>query len=86
MPVLPALEDRVELYLGDWLLIFSDGMPEAANERGEEFGDSGPIDALGRLGRGRAAEVCEGIVNEVRDRVREQRQGDDITLIALKVS
>jgi sigma-B regulation protein RsbU (phosphoserine phosphatase) len=86
MPVLPALENRVELYLGDWLLIFSDGMPEAANERGEKFGDSGLIDALGRLGRGRAAEVCKGIVNEVRDHIREQRQGDDITLIALNVS
>ena len=85
LPILPALQDSVELASGDWLLIFSDGIPEAANENGEDFGDQGLLDALGRLGGGTAAEVCEGVVNEVRNHVREQRQPDDITLIAVKV-
>jgi sigma-B regulation protein RsbU (phosphoserine phosphatase) len=85
LPVLPALESRVELTTGDWLLIFSDGIPEAANETGEDFGDNGLLAALGRLEHGTAAEVCEGVVNEMRDYVREQRQADDITLIAVKV-
>ena len=85
LPVLPALQDSVKLVPGDWLLIFSDGIPEATSESGEDFGDNGLLDALGRLGSGTAAEVCEGIVDEVRNHIREQRQADDITLIAVKV-
>ena len=75
----------MKLAPGDWLLIFSDGIPEAADESGEDFGDRGLLEALGRLGSGTAAEVCAGIVDEVRHYVREQRQADDITLIAVKV-
>jgi sigma-B regulation protein RsbU (phosphoserine phosphatase) len=85
MPVLPALQHCIELVSGDWLLIFSDGIPEAASESGEDFGESGLLDYLVRLGSGTAAEVCAGVVNEVRNHLREQRQPDDITLIAVKV-
>ena len=67
LPVLPALEESIEL------------------APGEDFGDDGLLDALSRLGSGTALEVCEGIVKEVRNHVREQRQPDDITLIAMKV-
>jgi serine phosphatase RsbU (regulator of sigma subunit) len=70
---------------GDWLLIYSDGISEAATEGGEDFGDYGLFDSLARLGTGTAAEVCEGVVDEVRNHLREQRQPDDITLIAVKV-
>jgi len=85
LPVLPAVQDSVKLVPGDWLLIFSDGIPEATSESGEDFGDNGLLDALGRLGSGTAAEVCAGIVDKVRNHVREQRQADDITLIAVEV-
>ena len=86
LSILPALEDRVELQSGDWLLIFSDGIPEAANERGEELGDETLLHILSRVSRGTAAEACEVIVNEVRNHLREQRQPDDITLIAVKAA
>jgi phosphoserine phosphatase RsbU/P len=35
MPVLPALQHSAPLVPGDWLLIFSDGIPEAASESGD---------------------------------------------------
>ena len=85
MPVLPPLQESVELASGDWLLIYSDGISEAATEGGEDFGENGLLDALGRLGSGTAARLCEGVVDEVRNHLREQRQPDDITLIAVKV-
>jgi sigma-B regulation protein RsbU (phosphoserine phosphatase) len=85
MPVLPPLQESVELASGDWLLIYSDGVSEAAAEGGEDFGDNRLLDSLGHLGTGTAAEVCEGVVDEVRNHLREQRQPDDITLIALRV-
>ena len=82
LPVLPAIEESVELIPGDWLLIFSDGIPEAACDNGEDFGDSGLLDAFTRMGNCSAAEACEGIADEVRNYVHDRRQGDDITLIA----
>jgi sigma-B regulation protein RsbU (phosphoserine phosphatase) len=84
-PVLPALESNVELQAGDCLLIFSDGIPEAENDHGEDFGDQGLLFALDRLGSGTPSQACEGVVEAVRNHVREQRQQDDITLIALRV-
>ena len=84
-PELPPLQASVELTSGDWLLIYSDGISEATTEGGEDFGDNGLLDSLGHLETGTAAEVCEGVVDEVRNHLREQRQPDDITLIAVKV-
>jgi sigma-B regulation protein RsbU (phosphoserine phosphatase) len=82
---LPNLQNSVQLASGDWLLISSDGIPEAANQDGGDFGDDRLLGALRRLTDKTAEEVCEGIVAEVRSHIREQRQPDDITLIAMKV-
>jgi sigma-B regulation protein RsbU (phosphoserine phosphatase) len=84
-PALPALESKVELAPGDCLLIFSDGIPEAADGNGEEFGDEGLLGAFRRSCHRGAAEVCGMVVDEVRNHIREQRQADDITLIAMRV-
>jgi sigma-B regulation protein RsbU (phosphoserine phosphatase) len=86
IPPLPACQESVQLFPGDWLLIFSDGIPEAANANGEEFGDSRLLEALGGLRAKGPAAVCEDIVNEVRDYLSDHRQPDDITLIAAQVS
>ena len=82
---LPARQNRAQLLPGDWLLIFSDGVTEAADARGEEFADNRLLAALARHNGRTAAQVCEGVANEVRDHLREQRQPDDITLIAAHV-
>jgi sigma-B regulation protein RsbU (phosphoserine phosphatase) len=84
-PVLPAFESNVKLAPGDCLVIFSDGIPEAENRQGEEFGDVGLLAVLDRLKRGTAEEMCGGVVEAVRNHAWEQRQQDDITLIALRV-
>jgi serine phosphatase RsbU (regulator of sigma subunit) len=63
----------VELFPGDWLLIFSDGIPEASDQQGNDFGDDKLLDALGRLRGGTAVEMCEGILKEVRDHARGER-------------
>jgi phosphoserine phosphatase RsbU/P len=85
LPYQPVMQENIELLAGDWLLIFSDGIPEAASADGNDFGDNGLLNALARAGQGTAAEACEGIANAVRDHAHDQRQGDDITLIAVRV-
>jgi sigma-B regulation protein RsbU (phosphoserine phosphatase) len=84
-PALPAVEQRVELVLGDWLLIFSDGVPEAMNEQGEEFGNDSLLRTLHRSANGTAAQVCEVILTEIQNHTRAQRQQDDVTLAAIRI-
>jgi sigma-B regulation protein RsbU (phosphoserine phosphatase) len=86
LPELPPLQAAVDLAPGDWLLIFSDGISEATNENGEEFGDNGLFNALDPLRCATAAQVCERIVTQVRDYASGQRQADDLTLIAVRVT
>jgi sigma-B regulation protein RsbU (phosphoserine phosphatase) len=86
LPVLPAMEKQVELLPGDWLLIFTDGIPEAADENGREFGDEGLIEAFRRTRNETAAQVCASILDEVRNHARGQRQTDDLTIIAARVT
>ena len=86
--MLPALEDierEVQLIPGDSPLLFSDGATEAADEKGVEFGEEGLLHALHHAHTRGAAGTCEFVIEEVRYHLREQRQPDDITLIAVKV-
>ncbi|SPE26062.1 putative Phosphoserine phosphatase [Candidatus Sulfopaludibacter sp. SbA6] len=85
-PVLPAVEKRIELLPGDWLLIFSDGIPEATDENDRDFADEGLLEAFRQSRHGTATEVCESVVNAVRNHARGRRQADDLTLIAARVS
>jgi sigma-B regulation protein RsbU (phosphoserine phosphatase) len=85
LPMLPSWQETVQLVVGDCLLIFSDGLPEAANELGVDFGDDGIIAAGERLRKEPAQELCLGVVAEVREHLREMRQPDDITLIPGKL-
>jgi sigma-B regulation protein RsbU (phosphoserine phosphatase) len=85
LPTLTEIEREVQLVPGDWLLVFSDGVTEAENQEGEEFGDEGLVLAFHRARTKGAAEACEFIVDGVRNHLREQRQPDDITLIAMRV-
>jgi sigma-B regulation protein RsbU (phosphoserine phosphatase) len=82
---IPSAQETIQLLSGDWLLIFSDGIPDAENENGEEFGEDKLLASLNGLGSGTAAQVCNGVAEAVRSHAGGQRQADDITLIAIKV-
>lgn len=74
---------RVEA--GDAIVMFSDGVTEAVNASNEMFGD----ERLERLVRKKAAlsaeEIRDRILEEVLTFTRGLPQGDDITLLAIKV-
>ena len=84
-PVLPAVQQSVQLAAGDWLLIFSDGLTEASNEKGEQFGEERLLEAMLRNGRGTAAEMCDAVLAEVRSHSSGRPQWDDMTLMAARV-
>jgi serine phosphatase RsbU (regulator of sigma subunit)/predicted enzyme related to lactoylglutathione lyase len=72
-----------ELSPGDVLALYTDGITEASDERGEEFGERSLIDAL----RQHRNLSCEGLLTAIVDKVQRfssQEQHDDITAIVAK--
>ncbi len=80
----PYEEDAVRLQPGDTVVVFSDGVSEAANTAGDEFGDE-RIQAFLESHRGAApAELRDGLVARVREFAGEAPQGDDITVLVVR--
>jgi serine phosphatase RsbU (regulator of sigma subunit) len=72
-----------ELSPGDVLALYTDGITEASNERGEEFGERRLIDTLRQHRELSCEALLTAIVDEVR-RFSSQEQHDDITAIVAK--
>lgn len=77
-----AIDER-QLAAGDTLVLYTDGVTEAFNERGAEFGEARLIDALRRNNDLSADELLNAVASEVRA-FAPQEQHDDITLIVAK--
>jgi len=73
-----------ELSPGDVLVLYTDGITEARNERGEEFGEQSLIQSLRQHRELSCQALLTTIVDEVRRFSREE-QNDDITAIVAKV-
>jgi phosphoserine phosphatase RsbU/P len=73
------LEER-QLFPGDTLVLYTDGMTESFNDSGQEFGEQRLIEAL-QWHRGESSQV---LVSSLLDEVRQfnpNEQQDDITLV-----
>jgi len=72
-----------ELSPGDVLALYTDGITEAGNERGEEYGERCLIESLQR----HRDLPCQAILSAIVDGVQQfssQEQSDDITAIVAK--
>jgi serine phosphatase RsbU (regulator of sigma subunit) len=72
-----------ELFPGDVLALYTDGITEASNEQGEEFGERYLIDSLQQHRDLPCQDLLTAIVDGVR-RFSFQEQHDDITAIVAK--
>ncbi len=68
------------LYPGDMLVLYTDGISEALNEREEEFGEQGLVEALLRQRELEPQCLVDSVIDTVR-RFSGREQRDDITLI-----
>jgi len=75
---------KVRLAPGDALFLFTDGVTEANNEKGEEFGDQRLAELLGGLGGAGPHQMIETVVAAVRDFAGDAEQFDDITCLCFK--
>ncbi|HSF99585.1 MAG TPA: PP2C family protein-serine/threonine phosphatase, partial [Vicinamibacterales bacterium] len=80
----PYDEEAVTLSPGDLVVIFSDGVSEALNAAGEEFGDDRLQAVAEGAGTAAASDVVERIVTEVREFTKGAAQSDDITVMVIR--
>ena len=69
---------------GDCLLLYTDGVNEAMDSRGDEFGEGRLKTALAALAPQGARAVVNGLISELERFLGGKRSHDDITLIALQ--
>jgi serine phosphatase RsbU (regulator of sigma subunit) len=77
----PAAE--CQLYPGDTLALYTDGVTEAVNAAGEEFGEQRLTEALQQRGELSAYGLLASVVEEIQ-KFSPHEQHDDITLIVAK--
>ncbi|HEY4878120.1 MAG TPA: SpoIIE family protein phosphatase [Candidatus Acidoferrales bacterium] len=75
----------VQLFPGDTLFVFTDGVAEAINERGEEFGESRIISSITSSPADTAQVILNRVMSDVNSFVGFARQHDDITALVLRV-
>jgi phosphoserine phosphatase RsbU/P len=91
---LPLFEDRefaypsgtVQLVTGDLLFIFTDGVIEAVDDRGKEFGEGRLVPILQTAPPESAADTLKRVMTQVNTFVGYARQHDDITCLVLRAS
>ena len=69
-----------QLFGGDLLALYTDGVTESWNEAGEEFGEEGVLSSLHRHRRLTPREMVQAILADVQQ-FGSREQHDDITLI-----
>ena len=84
-PEMEYEEATVELWPGDVLLVFTDGVPEAHNPEDEEFGEERLQQLLRRTAHLPANEISARLSDEMKDWIRDAEQYDDLTFIVMKV-
>lgn len=78
-------EQRLSLRPGESLTLFTDGITEAENTSGEQFGKSRLASCLDRLPvSARAAEILDALRAEVEGFVGEAQRSDDLTLLVIR--
>lgn len=70
---------------GDTLVLYTDGVSEAENERLEQFGVGHAAKALSQAGpQGSVIEIVENLEKTIASFAGDAAQSDDITMLALR--
>jgi serine phosphatase RsbU (regulator of sigma subunit) len=77
-------EAHVQLESGDLLVMVTDGIHEARDQAGREYGSERLARRVQSV-RGRPVDVVTAILRDVDDHVGSAAQGDDITIVSMQV-
>lgn len=73
------------LHSGDLLVAYTDGISEAMNSAGEEWGTDQLIASVERMADASASDLLNNIRDDVQAFTGSGRQSDDMTMLALKI-
>jgi sigma-B regulation protein RsbU (phosphoserine phosphatase) len=79
-------EETLQLNPGDTLVVFSDGVPEAMNGDGEEFGEERLVSCLEANREMPSARLLECVLDTVQQFRADAVQSDDLTILILRYS
>lgn len=77
---------QIRLQPGDLLFLYTDGLTEAQNARGELFTDARMLESIDRLAGRPVKEVILGMRDAVGAFVQDAPAADDLTMLALTIS
>jgi sigma-B regulation protein RsbU (phosphoserine phosphatase) len=80
----PYSGDQVELKRGDTLVLYSDGVTEAHNVAGEEFGEERMVEVMKQYHQDSAAVVLDKLIEAVKTFAHGAEQYDDVTALVVK--
>jgi phosphoserine phosphatase RsbU/P len=80
----PYQEETVPLQPGDVLVMFSDGISEALDAAGDEFGDDRILECLTRTRGCAASQILEDLVGTVKEFASGTMQSDDMTAVVVR--
>ena len=78
-------QETIQMQSGDVLVAFTDGITEALNSSGEEFGESRLRNVVQAAASFSAREMTEEVVKSVKEWSGSRLQHDDLTLVIMKV-
>jgi serine phosphatase RsbU (regulator of sigma subunit) len=81
---LPIDEERISIPRGGALLLFTDGLNEASNKDGGDFGDAGVVESFSTYRLKNAQLICEHLWKDVQEYSKGLPQGDDFTALVIK--
>jgi phosphoserine phosphatase RsbU/P len=81
----PYQSGSVVLAPGDWVVIFTDGVVEAMNTRGDEYGEPRLLASVAGGATGTPAEMMQRILADLDGFVGNTPQHDDVTCLLVKV-
>ncbi len=80
------LEERQTVAAGDLLVFYTDGLVEARNRQGQDYGDARLRRAVARAADSRTArEVRDSILGDLSNFKGDEEQADDITVVVVRL-
>jgi serine phosphatase RsbU (regulator of sigma subunit)/ketosteroid isomerase-like protein len=79
-------EDTISVYAGDTIVLFSDGVTDAANEAGDDFGEARLLDCVVPHRHEPVRTILENIFASVRAFCGEVPPNDDQTVVVVRVN
>ena len=86
IPTATYHQGEVAVHPGDLLVLYSDGIVEAANASEEEFGEERLRGIVQENCTRPSAEILEEILKQVRAYIREEEPQDDMTLVVARIN